>query len=35
MPELRELHDHEKLQTVLDAVETAMSPNELRRVWTQ
>jgi hypothetical protein len=35
MPELRELHDHELLRIVLDAILTAASPDELRRVWTR
>jgi hypothetical protein len=35
MPELRELYDHEKLRAVLHAIETASTPDELRRVWAQ
>jgi hypothetical protein len=35
MPELRELHDHELLSRILNAIETAASPDELRRVWTR
>jgi hypothetical protein len=35
MPEIRELQDHELLDAVLDAIETAASPDELRRVWTR
>jgi hypothetical protein len=35
MPELRELQDHELLRAVLHAIETADSPEELRRVWTR
>jgi hypothetical protein len=35
MPELRELQDHELLRTILHAIETAASPDELRRVWTR
>ena len=33
MPELRELYDHEVLRSVLHAIETAATPDELRRVW--
>jgi len=35
MPELREIQDHELLDAVLDAIETAASPDELRRIWTR
>jgi hypothetical protein len=35
MPDLRELHDHERLRAVLDAIPAAASPGELRRVWTR
>jgi hypothetical protein len=35
MPELRELKDHELLDKVLGAIETAASPDDLRRVWTR
>jgi hypothetical protein len=35
MPELRELYDHEVLRSVLHAIETAATPDELRRVWTR
>ena len=35
MPELRELQDHELLGAVLDAIQAAASPDELRRVWTR
>ncbi len=35
MPEIRELEDHELLRTVLDAIQAADSPDELRRVWTR
>ncbi len=34
-PELRELHDHELLSAVLNAIPTAASPEELRRLWTR
>jgi hypothetical protein len=33
LPELRELHDHEVLRSVLHAIKTAASPDELRRIW--
>lgn len=33
MPEIRALRNHEMLQTVLDAIGTAASPEDLRRVW--
>jgi hypothetical protein len=33
LPEIRELQDHEVLQAVLQAIVTADSPDELRRVW--
>jgi hypothetical protein len=32
-PEIRQLEGPEKLETILDAVETAASPEELRRLW--
>jgi hypothetical protein len=35
LPEIRELHDHEVLRAVLQAIETAASPDALRRVWTR
>src|SRR5262249_3663200 len=33
LPELRALQDHELLEDVLKAIETAASPDELRRIW--
>jgi hypothetical protein len=33
MPEIREIYDHEVLEKALQAMETAASPEELRRVW--
>ena len=33
MPELHEIQDHVLLGKILDAIETAASPEELRRVW--
>ncbi len=33
MPEIRQIRDVEKLRTVLQAVETSTSPEELRRIW--
>ncbi|HZW33046.1 MAG TPA: hypothetical protein VFF52_20185 [Isosphaeraceae bacterium] len=35
MPELREIQDHELLGKILDAIEPAASPEELRRAWTR
>jgi hypothetical protein len=35
MPELREIQDHELLGKILRAVETAVNPDDLRRVWTR
>jgi hypothetical protein len=35
MPELRALQDHELLGAVLGAIQTAATPEELRRVWTR
>lgn len=35
MAELRELRDHEMLRSILRAIETAATPDELRRVWTR
>jgi hypothetical protein len=35
LPEIREIHDHEMLDAILAAIETAGSPDELRRVWTR
>jgi hypothetical protein len=33
LSEIRELHGHELLQSVLEAIPTASSPDQLRRVW--
>ena len=33
MPEIREIYDYEILEKILHAMETAASPEELRRVW--
>ncbi len=33
MPEIRQLTDVEILRTILQAIKTAASPEELRRVW--
>jgi hypothetical protein len=33
MPEVREIQDHELLRAVLNAIKTAATPEELRRVW--
>jgi hypothetical protein len=35
LPEIREIHDHEMLGAILEAIETAGSPDELRRIWTR
>ena len=35
MPELREIQDHKLLRKLLNAIETAASPDDLRRVWTR
>jgi hypothetical protein len=35
LPEIKELEDVEKLRAVLRAMETAASPEELRRVWAE
>jgi hypothetical protein len=35
MPELREIQDHELLDAVLDAIQGAASPDDLRRLWTR
>jgi hypothetical protein len=35
MPELRQIRDHVLLDKILDRIETADSPDDLRRVWTR
>jgi hypothetical protein len=35
LAEIRSLEDHEKLRTVLHAIRTAATPDDLRRVWEQ
>jgi hypothetical protein len=35
MPELRQVRDHELLRKVLERIEAAASPADLRRVWTR
>jgi hypothetical protein len=35
MPELRQIRDHELLRKILKRIETAESPEEVRRVWTR
>jgi hypothetical protein len=35
LPELREIRDHELLRKVLKRIETAESPEEVRRTWTR
>ncbi len=34
LPEIRQIENPEKLEAILDAVETAASPEELRCLWT-
>jgi len=34
MPEINEIHDEEQLEAILKALETAASPDEVRRLWT-
>jgi hypothetical protein len=34
MPEINELHDEVKLEAILKSLETATSPDEVRRLWT-
>jgi hypothetical protein len=33
MDEIRQIHDYAKLEKILDAAETATTPDELRRLW--
>jgi len=33
MPEIREIYEYEKLKVVVKALETAASPEEVRRLW--
>jgi len=33
MPEIREIHEEERLETILQALETAANPDEVRRLW--
>ncbi len=33
MPEIHEIYEEEKLQAILKALETAASPDEVRRLW--
>jgi hypothetical protein len=35
LPEIREFHDHELLDRILERIETADSPTDVRRVWTR
>jgi hypothetical protein len=35
LPELRELRDHELLRKILARIDTAVSPDDLRRIWTR
>jgi hypothetical protein len=33
MSEIRQIHDHEQLEKILDAAATVASPDELRKLW--
>jgi hypothetical protein len=33
LPEIRQIGDEEKLETILHAIETAASPDDLRQIW--
>ncbi len=33
MSEIRQIHDHEQLERILDAAATVASPGELRKLW--
>ncbi len=33
MPEIEQVYEEEKLEAVLKALETAASPDEVRRLW--
>ena len=33
MPEIREIYEEEKMEAILKALETATSPEEVRRLW--
>jgi hypothetical protein len=33
MPEIHEIHEDEKLEAIITALETATSPDEVRRLW--
>ena len=33
MPEIREIKESEKLEAILNSIETAASPEDLRRIW--
>jgi hypothetical protein len=35
MPELRQLRDHVLLENIAHRIETAASPDDLRRFWTR
>jgi hypothetical protein len=35
LPEIRELQDHELLETVLESIPKAANPDAVRRVWTR
>ncbi len=33
MPEIEDIHESDQLESILEALETAASPEELRRLW--
>ncbi len=33
MPEIQEIHEEEKLRAILEALETATTLDEVRRLW--
>lgn len=35
MPEINEIYDEKQLRSVLRALETAPSPEDVRRLWTE
>jgi hypothetical protein len=35
MPEIREIYEEDKLEAILEALETAASPDDVRRLWAQ
>jgi hypothetical protein len=35
MPDIRQIRDHVLLEKILDRIEAAGSPDDLRRIWTR